>query len=104
MDDPMTRSRLDRVTGTQPIGAPDPKLGPLLFFSADFGTAGVPAGSFAISASPKYCKAHSKFVFGNLGASRCSDPTAVSLIRVQRMSFGLSLALRTHKRRQRRRQ
>jgi len=31
MDDPMTRSRLDRVTGTQPIGAPDPKLGPLLF-------------------------------------------------------------------------
>jgi hypothetical protein len=31
MDDPMARSRLDRVTGTQPIGAPDPKLGPLLF-------------------------------------------------------------------------
>ena len=31
MDDPMTRSRLDRVTGTRPIGAPDPKLGPLLF-------------------------------------------------------------------------
>ena len=31
MDDPMTRSRLGRVTGTRPIGAPDPKWGPLLF-------------------------------------------------------------------------
>jgi hypothetical protein len=31
MDDPMVRSRLDRTTGTQPIGAPDPKRGPHLF-------------------------------------------------------------------------
>jgi hypothetical protein len=28
MDDPMTRSRLDRVNGTRPLGAPDPKRGP----------------------------------------------------------------------------
>jgi hypothetical protein len=31
MDDPMVRSRLDRTTGTQPIGAPDPKRGPHFF-------------------------------------------------------------------------
>jgi hypothetical protein len=32
MDDPMIRSRLGRITGTRPLGALDPKLGPPLIF------------------------------------------------------------------------
>src|SRR4029077_302476 len=34
MDDPMIRSRLGRIKGTRPFGAPDPKRGPPLFFSS----------------------------------------------------------------------
>jgi len=46
MDDPMTRSRLDWVTGTRPIGAPDPKRGPHLFLRHCFRAAGVPPALF----------------------------------------------------------
>ena len=33
MDDPMTRSRLDRVNGTRPLGEPDPKRAPHFSFA-----------------------------------------------------------------------
>jgi hypothetical protein len=69
------------------MGPQIPSWGPF-FFSADFGTAGVPAGSFAVSASPKYCKVHTRFGFGYSGGSLCSDPRAVSLIREATMLFG----------------
>jgi uncharacterized membrane protein len=53
MDDPMVRPRLGRATGTRPLGAPDPKLGPPPFFGCLLGF-DVPRETHLNAPGPKF--------------------------------------------------